>query len=212
MSETEGLAKLTEYLKQTRRQAEIAIDNLNNQLSDAQKENELLRSSVATLQKDRDDCIKTIQQLKTENSSKWKFKERDEWKALVDNIQKDRDRIQLEYNNVISHLEEVTIDLARTKQDLALLTEDYHRLSEQQRLRSHSPATTPDSPASESKLSMMSPVFDRHGRNLFEENPGSPRTIALTLKQELRKTNEQVIFRISLRITNLRVYFYCTYF
>jgi len=34
-----------------------------------------------------------VEQLKIENSRKWRLQERDDWKALVDSVQKDRDRL-----------------------------------------------------------------------------------------------------------------------
>lgn len=209
MSESEGLAKLTEYLKQTRRQAEIAIDNLNSQLAEVQRENEALRSSVVTLQKEKELHISTIQQLKTDSGPKSKFKERDEWKALVENIQKDRDRIQQEYNSAVSQLEEANLELARTKQDIFLLTEELHNVTasnqflqhhlqlqqqQSQGVRSSSPIA-PQSPSHESKqLSMMSPVLDRYGRSIFDADDTllSPHSAAQKLKQELRRSNEQV--------------------
>lgn len=191
MSESEGLAKLTEYLKQTRRQAEIAIDNLNSQLVEVKKENDTIRASVNLLQREREEQAAIIRQLKAETGNKSKFKERDEWKALVENIQKDRDRLQLEYNHVVSLLDEANIEIARTKQDLAMVTDEYRALSEQQQQQTR--PFSPASPSLETKNEMMlSPVFDRHGNNLFEEPPASPRSMALRLKQELRKTNEQV--------------------
>ena len=39
MSESDGLQKLTAYLNQKRRQAEMAVDALNLQTEDLQKEN-----------------------------------------------------------------------------------------------------------------------------------------------------------------------------
>lgn len=196
MAESEGLAKLTEYLKQTRRQAEIAIDNLNSQLVDTRQENELMRNTIVALQKEREENASLIQQLKTGNGSKSKFKERDEWKALVENIQQDRDRLQTEYNHVVSMLEETNVELARTKQDLALLSEEYHRVCEenqqlQQRPLSPIQAFSPTS-SSHGAASLMSPVLDRHGQALFEEAAMSPMSMAMRLKQELRKTNEEV--------------------
>lgn len=196
MTESEGLAKLTEYLKQTRRQAEIAIDNLNSQLADTRQENELMRNTIVALQKEREENAALIQQLKAGNGSKSKFKERDEWKALVENIQQDRDRLQTEYNHVVSILEEANVDLARTKQDLAILSEEYRRVCEenhqlQQRPPSPIPTFSPPS-SSHGTAPLMSPVLDRRGQALFEEAAMSPMSMAMRLKQELRKTNEEV--------------------
>lgn len=40
------------------------------------------------------------EQLKVENSKKWRLQERDDWKALVESVQRDRSRLQDECNNL----------------------------------------------------------------------------------------------------------------
>lgn len=195
MAESEGLLKLTEYLKQTRRQAEAAIDNLNGQLTTLQQENAHIRSHAMNLEKQNAEFSATIQQLRTENSSKWKFKERDEWKALVDSIQKDRDRLQLEYNEASSQLDAAREEISNLKQDIERLTlerAERTAISEGGQCESDSHDGR-DSPTSEYKQSSLtSPVFDRSGRDLFAEELVSPRSMAMRLKFELRRANEQV--------------------
>lgn len=87
ISESEGLRKLTEYLNQTRRQAETAIDALNAQVQQLSQD----------CDKYRDECVyykRCCEQLQQENSKKWRLHERDDWKSLVESVQKDRNRLQ----------------------------------------------------------------------------------------------------------------------
>jgi chromosome segregation ATPase len=49
-----GLQKLTEYLNQTRRQADLAIDTLNDKISEMQEENETCLDMIEKLEKERD--------------------------------------------------------------------------------------------------------------------------------------------------------------
>lgn len=93
MSESAGLAKLTEYLNQTRKQAELSIDILNKKISELENENERLSG-------EKDYFHSLTLQLKIENSKKWRLQERDDWKSLVDSIQIDRTRLQNVCNNL----------------------------------------------------------------------------------------------------------------
>jgi predicted nucleic acid-binding Zn-ribbon protein len=49
MTSSEGLAKLTEYLNQTRRQAEASIDLLNEKIKELEQKNEGYQSQVEQL-------------------------------------------------------------------------------------------------------------------------------------------------------------------
>jgi chromosome segregation ATPase len=46
------------------------------------------------LQAELQHCYNVIHQLRIENSQKWRVEERDDWKALVNSIQKDRRRLE----------------------------------------------------------------------------------------------------------------------
>ena len=51
MSASDGLLKLTEYLNQTRRQAEAAIDVLNNRIEEMKEENETCMNMIEKLER-----------------------------------------------------------------------------------------------------------------------------------------------------------------
>lgn len=94
MSADMGLPKLVDLLNTTRRQAELSINTLSQRVQElsallAEKEME-----VAKVTAERDLYKSSSIQLKQENSQKWRLQERDDWKSLVDSIQKDRARLQ----------------------------------------------------------------------------------------------------------------------
>lgn len=203
MSESEGLTKLTEYLKQTRRQAEVAIDNLNGQLSILKDENSQLNEVIHNLQQERDHYRSQLEQIQ-QNPSKWKFKERDEWKALVDSIQADRSRLQEENAGLMAAMEDAKNEIAFLKNNIELLNED--RLHLQSQLNEQSPLSatttalnhgssdqtgTQESPRSPNNHLLLSPMMDRNGREMSFFGD-SPRSIARQLKHELKKAYEQV--------------------
>lgn len=216
MSESEGLQKLTEYLKQTRRQAEIAIDNLNNQVIALRHENDELRAANENLKKEKLQADAAVQQLKVENTNKWKLRERDEWKALVESLQQERDQLQDECNNLHAKLMTAQSDLEFMKHDMselsirygevqlslmeaqsdlaAYLQQQQQSLEHQQKIRRFSNAEDDEPPYSEQKdhqSIFTSPVLDRTGRTINFDN-FSPTSIAQKLKQELREAHEQV--------------------
>ena len=51
MSASDGLLKLTEYLNQTRRQAEAAIDVLNKRIEEMKEENETCMNMIEKLER-----------------------------------------------------------------------------------------------------------------------------------------------------------------
>jgi len=60
MSQAEGLSKLTEYLKQTKRQAEAAVDHLNKEISRLSEENGQLKSILRQTTIERDKYFATV--------------------------------------------------------------------------------------------------------------------------------------------------------
>lgn len=206
MSESDGLKKLTEYLKQTKRQAEAAIDILNAKLAEAGEENNLLMQAIAQLEAERDHYKQQVEQLKSENSTKWKLQERDDWKSLVDSVQRDRSRLQ----DQCSQLE---IELEEYKEENQMLTE---QLNEFRRIEAETAALQPppspddvqvstpernnrtngmktfsfDEGTTDEPTPFTSPVLDRQGNEIVF--PNSPKSITRTLKSELKKANSQV--------------------
>lgn len=140
VSSTDGLHKLTEYLNQTRRQAELAIDTLNNQIKTLQEELDVVSQRLQQSESEREILRGHCDQLKLENSKKYRLQERDDWKSLVESIQKDRSRLVDEVSALQAQLDESIQQNAIIQEEIAHLQEQ-----EQQRIQSGSnlPANTP---------------------------------------------------------------------
>jgi hypothetical protein len=128
MSEGDGLKKLTAYLQQTRKQAESAIDLLNEKISEMQEENGTCMEMISKLEKERDYYKDNYEQVKIENSTKWKLRERDEWKSLVENVQHDRDRLQDICVSLEAELEQSQINSSTLGNDNERLLSENERL------------------------------------------------------------------------------------
>lgn len=113
MSESEGLLKLTEYLTQTRRQAEQSIDILNTKITELVNESE-------TISSERDYFRQYSEQLKLENSKKWRLQERDDWKSLVESVQTDRGRLQEDCSKLEGELEEARAEVKVLEEEINL--------------------------------------------------------------------------------------------
>ncbi len=107
MSDLDAIERLTSYLNQTRRQAEVAIDHLNNDIKVKDTEIENLKAVAEHLEGERDYFRNLSEQLKLENGKKWRLGERDDWKALVESIQADRTRL----NDEVARLEAELLNL-----------------------------------------------------------------------------------------------------
>ena len=110
---SDGLAKLTEYLAQTRRQAEKSIDVLNERITELTREKEEIAA-------ERDYFRNYSEQLKLENSKKWRLQERDDWKSLVESVQKDRNRLHDDCIRLESSLEEAQHELQRLQEEITM--------------------------------------------------------------------------------------------
>jgi hypothetical protein len=104
MAESAAILRLTEYLNQTRRQAERSIDHLNQQLKELEEELENNKAVAEHLIGERDYYRNLSEQLKLENSKKWRLNERDDWKSLVESIQADRTALQEEVSRLEAEL------------------------------------------------------------------------------------------------------------
>ena len=112
MASSDGLHRLTEYLTQTRRQANAAIDILNTRIEELESSNMQLREKEKNLRLERDDFQNQLKLLKAENSTKFQLRERDDWKAVLDSVQKDRQRLSDECETLKSQL-----DILRSKNE-----------------------------------------------------------------------------------------------
>jgi chromosome segregation ATPase len=127
MSEKEGLAKLAAYLQQTRKQAELSIDILNTRILSLENESEAISS-------ERDYFRNYSEQLKLENSKKWRLHERDDWKSLVDSVQVDRARLQENCDNLEIELEEAKAGVKILEEEINLMKSDRYDHSKRIRL------------------------------------------------------------------------------
>jgi|MDTE01.2.fsa_nt_gb hypothetical protein len=95
-TESEGVARLTAYLQQTKRQTEHSIDVMNQHIEEMQDDLETQKLVSSQLEQERDYFRSLSEQLKLENTKKWRLQERDDWKALLESVQEDRMRLQEE--------------------------------------------------------------------------------------------------------------------
>jgi len=57
-----------------------------------------------------------VEQLKIENSKKWRVEERNDWKSLVDSVQRDRDELREQNDLLLAKIEELEADLLTSKE------------------------------------------------------------------------------------------------
>jgi len=125
---SDGVQKLTEYLNQTRRQAESAIDTLNEKIRSLVSENEDILKALKSVKAEKDHYKEAADRLQKENSKKWKFQERDDWKALVDSVQRDRSQLQEENNALKARLEAELEKNDLLQQEIVTLADEVRRL------------------------------------------------------------------------------------
>jgi phage shock protein A len=124
MANSIGLQRLTEYLHQTRRQAELSISVLTEQIEKLTAENHELKTDISRLTHDRDRFQTQADRLEKENTKKWKLHERDDWKSLVDSVQSDRTRLQ----NEKTQLSETVI---KQQERIDILEREIHSLRQE---------------------------------------------------------------------------------
>jgi chromosome segregation ATPase len=197
---SEGLQKLTDYLNQTRRQAAQAIDILNQRITELTTENDDLMIDIDRLRTERDHFHALSEQRATENAKKYRFKERDEWKALVESIQKDRSRLHEECNRLELALEEMTAKASSLEAELVEsrargLSEDSvnNRRSSSVSFDAMDPAAVADPPAGIADTPLKVPRSEslEEGRN-GTATPKTPRSMAKRLQSELMNAKAQL--------------------
>ena len=210
MSESDGLHKLTAYLNQTRRQAEAAIDALNVRIFELQAQNEQLVQQYDMLEKEKEQFKALSEQLKQVGTTKQRLQERDDWKSLIDSVQKDRARLQDECCNLESELEIAKCEI------LELRVELERRLSEREETTDEvldsnsastsSPAGAIPSPGSSPQRKhaikcdfeddftspVVSPLLDKNGQEMDFNFSVAPKIVVRQLKAEIKKLVTQV--------------------
>lgn len=168
MMSSEGVQKLTEYLAATRRQAELSISSLNEKILDLQDEIGNLCDQNRKLADEKKYLEQLAHQLKSESSNKSRLQERDDWKGLVESIQKDRARLQDECLRLEMELEQLKLN--STSENLAVSK------------------SVPNSP---SKV-RNSPDGKNEPNNGFVSHPSSPTNTDRILKMEYEKLATEV--------------------
>jgi hypothetical protein len=218
-AQTLGLAKLTEYLNQTRRQAEAAIDALNEKIFQLQDENENTLKECEKFQSERDYFRNYAEQLKLENSKKWRLQERDDWKSLVESVQKDRSRLQDECLNLESLLEEANRKMIIDKDEIMLLRENMNienpsledNIINNKNIVKNNLCVKTNYEDNENNINHTQEFDNNHHTptksNRGQMSPtsptfmeGSPRAITKQLKLELEKTHSGVYIYILFQI------------
>lgn len=210
MSESDGLQKLTAFLNQTRRQAEAAVDALNLQIEDLRKENELYSQLCNKLEQEKDHFKSMAEQLKQGGTTKQMLQERDDWRALIDNVQKDRARLQEECCVLEANLDAANEEITNLKDEIEQL-----RLHQQgngsstggtpQRSSNPSPNRSTRTPLSiqcdeneeesggdQIPSPLISPVLDRNGCEVALNFSGPPQQVIRQLQIELKRAYAQV--------------------
>lgn len=162
MSQAEGLSKLTEYLKQTKRQAEAAVDHLNKEIIRLNEENSSLKRILHKVSQEREEYLTTVEELKIKNTNKYKLKERDDWKNLVDQVQQDRTRLQQENEVLMHQLESSAAEMKNLQLHIeSLETELSQKESAEESveltLPSKSPTKSPRTPSKKIPTPLSSP-------------------------------------------------------
>lgn len=210
MSESEGLHKLTQYLNQTRKQAELSIDILNNKIIELNNENKQYQDIIQELISEKDHYKSLVDKLKYENTTKHKLQERDDWKSLIDNVQKDRNRLQEECISLKTELDETKYEISRLHEQMNDKIIDYTSINTDIDNKMNNISSKPSTPISFNKkkitnLSILidnsydniseelftSPIVDRYGKEILL--PDSPKAVIKQLKNELKKCYLEVI-------------------
>lgn len=176
-----GVLKLRDYLTQTRRQAELAIDNLNAQIQELSGENVQLLDAARTAQEERDYYKNLSEQYKTENSKKWRLAERDDWKALVESVQRDRNRLQDDLANKESELHDALCQIEQLKSQISNGTGTSAAFS---------PPASPMAGLSSPSAIDTSPAPPSGASETGENVPPTPRTMTRELKTKLEQSEK----------------------
>jgi len=85
---SEGVRVLTEHLKRHKAEATERISVLETEAVALKQTNDALRQQLQTCLDELDFRHGQIEQLKLENTRKWRIEERNDWKSLVDSVRR----------------------------------------------------------------------------------------------------------------------------
>lgn len=91
---SESVQVLAHHLSKLKQQSKATIERLEDRALQLESENESLKQQLQACLDELDLAIGQVAQLKMENTKKWRVEERNDWKALVDSVQRDRDDLR----------------------------------------------------------------------------------------------------------------------
>ncbi|CAM9518368.1 unnamed protein product [Ectocarpus sp. 4 AP-2014] len=89
-----GLERLAGLLAATKENASAEISKLDSQVQALEIERRTLEAALEACRDELGDAKSLVQQLRLENTRKWRVEERDDWRALLDSMQADRTALQ----------------------------------------------------------------------------------------------------------------------
>ncbi|CAM9961441.1 unnamed protein product, partial [Ectocarpus sp. 6 AP-2014] len=89
-----GLERLAGLLAATKENASAEISKLDSQVQALEIERRTLEAALETCRDELGDAKSLVEQLRLENTRKWRVEERDDWRALLDSMQADRTALQ----------------------------------------------------------------------------------------------------------------------
>lgn len=197
------MQKLTAYLNQTRRQAEAAVDALNEQIEQLRHENELYAQLCKKVEEEKEYFRVLSEQLKQVGTTKQRLQERDDWRSLIDSVQKDRARLQEQCCALESAVESSNQEILDLRAELERLESEQapSRDSNGQRSANGSPNSRMQRPnmsilcdeEGDGMVSpMLSPILDRNGNEVSINFADTPQNVTRQLRLELKKAHAQV--------------------
>eukprot|EP00752_Nemacystus_decipiens_P007024 g6301.t1 len=89
-----GLERLAGLLAATKENASAEISKLGSQVQALEVERRALEAMLESCRDELGDANSLVEQLRLENTRKWRVEERDDWRALLDSMQADRTALQ----------------------------------------------------------------------------------------------------------------------
>ena len=101
-----------------KRQSKEAVDELTTRSSILAEENRGLKVKLHACLDELDFRNGQVQQLREENTRKWRVEERNDWKSLVDSVQRDRAELQEANEDLQERCEELETEVAELRAEL----------------------------------------------------------------------------------------------
>lgn len=102
-----GVQAMALHLAKVKRECHEAVETLAEKVKLLEEDKSALLLQLESVLDELDYSNGQVAQLRLENSKKWRVEERNDWMALVDSVQRDRDELQLENERLNKDLEKI---------------------------------------------------------------------------------------------------------